>query len=63
MPYRVTGIGLEPLEYEKATLAEAAYLASKMADNGVAHVRVFDEHGREITPDELDAAWTRYFGR
>jgi len=52
----VTGIGLIPLEYHEDTLARAAYLASKMQDQGVRDVHVFDENGRELTPDELREA-------
>lgn len=65
MNYRVTGIGLEPLEYREETLARAAYLASKMADNGVRDVRVFDKDGRQISDKELSEApvlpgWQRH---
>jgi len=60
MTYRVTGTGPEgPLEYAKEELAEAAYLARKMTDNGVEDVRVFDDNGRDvnITDAPLPAGW------
>lgn len=65
MGYRITGVGVEPLDYREETLARAAYLASKMADNGVRDVRVFDQEGRELTDSELRDApplpgWTRH---
>ena len=51
MPYKVTGQGLNGIElaYDKATLSEAGYLASKMADNGVSNVRIHDELGAPVT--------------
>jgi hypothetical protein len=53
MSYRVTGVGLEPVEYLQETLASAAHLARRMADNGVRDIHVFDADGRELTEDEL----------
>jgi hypothetical protein len=60
--YRITGIGRnESLEYFKDDLAEAAYLARKMADNGVDEVRVFDSAGNEIdiTDAPLPPGWRK----
>jgi hypothetical protein len=53
MAYRITGVGLEPLECDEATLARAAYLARKMADQGVSDIHVFDGEGRELSAAEL----------
>jgi len=62
MPYRITGMGLVPIDDAKATLDEAAYTAGKMADNGVKDVRVFDPAGRELSKAELQGwslpGWT-----
>ena len=55
--YRITGIGLEAVEISKPTLAEAARTASKMIDQGVADVKVFDAAGLEVTKADLDQAW------
>jgi hypothetical protein len=49
-------MGLVPLEYHEDTLAMAAYLASKMTDQGVRDVHVFDEDGCELSEDELREA-------
>ncbi|HYD38248.1 MAG TPA: hypothetical protein VEA60_11575 [Allosphingosinicella sp.] len=57
MTYRITGMGLEVVESFKPTLAEAARTASKMIDQGVADVRVFDAAGREVQQAERDQAW------
>jgi hypothetical protein len=46
MAYRVVSDNFG--EYIKATLAEAAYLAAKMADQGGRNVRVYDGEGREV---------------
>ena len=48
MSYRVKGVGVDPLEYREQTLALAAYLARKMADNVVRDVRVFGPDGRQL---------------
>jgi hypothetical protein len=56
MTYRITGTGTVPIDDRKATLGEAAYAASKMTDFGVTDVRVFDEAGRQVTEEELQAA-------
>lgn len=53
MAYRITGTGLVPIDEQRETLGEAAYAASRMADNGVRDVRVFDEAGRELGAEEL----------
>jgi hypothetical protein len=52
----VTGIGAEPLEHHKDSLADAAHLAHKMADQGVENVQVFDASGRMLDQAELDNA-------
>lgn len=54
MSYTVTGFGVGrvKLKYEKETLSEAGYLASKMADNGVADVHIADASGREVSLEE-----------
>ena len=59
MGYIVTGTGAEGqrLVYEKETLPEAAYLASKMVDNGVADARIADANGSEIS---LHEAWEAF---
>ena len=56
MAYRVTGIGLEPLEYHEPSLARAAYLARKMADQGVSDIHVFDDQGQELSAEEIEQA-------
>jgi len=55
--YRITGRGLEAVESRKPTLEEAAGTASKMRDQGVTDVKVFDPEGREVQKAELDRAW------
>lgn len=57
MPYRITGTGLEAVETFQPTLTEAARTASKMIDQGVVDVRVFDEAGREVSEAEWERAW------
>jgi hypothetical protein len=52
----VTAIGVEPLEYQKDNLADAAHLAHKMSDQGVQNVQVHDDSGRELSQAELDNA-------
>ena len=47
------GVGVDPLEYREQTLALAAYLARKMADNVVRDVRVFGPDGRQLNDVEL----------
>jgi hypothetical protein len=59
--YRITGTGTVPLVDHKDTLGEAANTASHMADNGVVSVQVFDEAGREIAAEELDAAFIQFW--
>ena len=56
MSYRVTGVGLEAVEYREDTLAQAAHMAKRMASDGVRDILVFDADGREITADELRKA-------
>lgn len=53
MPYRVTGAGMIPQSSEFPTLAQAAGLARRMADEGVENVYVFDPLGQKLTPEEL----------
>ena len=59
MTYTVIGKGAadESLSYEKETLPEAYYLASKMSDNGVAHVHIIDDGGVDIP---LEEAWEAF---
>ena len=57
MPYRITGMGLETVESFQPTLADAARTASKMNDQGVTGVRVFDDAGREVPEAEWKRAW------
>ena len=52
-----TGVGDEPLQYQKASLADAGHLATKMSDNGVPDVAIFDGNGAEISVCE---AWSAY---
>lgn len=51
------GAGDKKLSYPKNTLAEAGYLASKMADNGVKSVQILDDNGKEYSDDE---AWEAF---
>ena len=60
MSYRVTGMGEGPIEASKPTLEAAARTASRMADQGVRNVRLFDEEGREVPPAEWEQAWWRW---
>ena len=65
MSHRVIGVGVEPLDYSEESLALAAYLARKMADNGVEDIRVFDSEGRQLSDVELANAplppgWTKH---
>lgn len=50
MSFKVTGNGHRgiALAYEKNTLREAGYLASKMKDNGVLNVRIWDGDGNKV---------------
>ena len=59
MKHTITGTGAEgeKLFYEKDSLAEAGYLASKMADNGVADAQILDEDGAEVS---LEKAWEAF---
>jgi hypothetical protein len=50
-------MGLEAVESFKPTLAQAARTASKMTDQGVTDVKVFDAAGLEVPKGELDRAW------
>ncbi len=62
MSYRVTGRGpYGPLEESKEELWDAAYLASKMIDNGVQDVHVFDADGHEVDRSKapLPPGWKR----
>jgi hypothetical protein len=56
LAYRITGKGLGPVESFKASLAEAARTAWKMADQGVTDVKVFDAAGLEVPSADLDHA-------
>lgn len=50
-------MGLEAVESFKSTLEQAARTASKMSDQGVTDVKVFDPAGLEVPKAELDQAW------
>jgi len=55
----VIGVGVDgaKLSYQKETLGNAGYTASKMADNGVDSVRIFDNNGKEYS---LDDGWEAF---
>lgn len=59
MKYTVTGTGIgdAKLVYEKGTLPEAYYVASKMADSGVADVQIIDGNGSDISLEEAFQAF------
>jgi hypothetical protein len=60
MPYRITAVfSGERSSYSKETLAEAAYLAAKMADQGGTDVKVFDDDNCEVdtTNAPLPPGW------
>lgn len=59
MKFVVIGIGVDgaKLSYQKETLGNAGYTASKMADNGVESVRIFDDKGKEYS---LDDGWEAF---
>ena len=56
MTYRVTGGGMIPRSSEFATLAQAADLARRMADEGIENVFVFDQLGRKLSSEKLARA-------
>ena len=57
MSYTVTGMGVVPLSSMKPDLQTAARTASKMIDQGVMDVRVYDSNGTEVIPEDWEAAW------
>lgn len=59
MKFVVIGIGVggAKLSYQKETLGSAGYTASKMADNGVEAVQIFDDKGKEYS---LDDGWKAF---
>lgn len=59
MKFVVVGIGVggAKLSYQKETLGNAGYTASKMTDNGVESVRIFDDKGKEYS---LDDGWEAF---
>ena len=46
------GVGGAKLSHQKETLGNAGYTASKMTDNGVESVRIFDDKGKEYSLDD-----------
>lgn len=60
MGYRITGMGDGAVEAHKPTLTQAARTASKMIDQGVLDVRLFDADGIEVPAEEWNAAWWRW---
>lgn len=63
MSYKVTGLGIQPLRSVYPDLERAAKTASKMEDQGVEDVRVFDPAGAEVPRCEWQAAWWRWAER
>jgi hypothetical protein len=63
MSYRVTGVGTEPVSSTYPNLERAARTASKMEDQGVGDVRVFDPSGAEVPRSEWEAAWWQWAER
>jgi dihydrodipicolinate synthase/N-acetylneuraminate lyase len=61
--YSITGIGTEPVSASAANLEEAARTASKMEDQGIKNVRVFDPSGAEVPQAEWEAAWWQWDAR
>jgi hypothetical protein len=57
MPYTISGIGVGPVMSSKADLVGAARTASKMIDQGVRDVRVYDGGGTEVLRPEWEKAW------
>lgn len=56
MAYRVTGTGMIPRGSDLPTLAQAAALARRMAQEGIENVFVFDALGRKVSDDKLTRA-------
>jgi hypothetical protein len=63
MRYKVTGVGLEPVVRVHSNLERAAQTASKMQDQGLRDVRVFDPSGVEVPRQNWEAAWTSWAKR
>jgi len=63
--YIIRGVGLGPIEERRQELADAAYIAFKMADNGVQNVHIFDEAGQEmdIVFSPHPPGWVKRHGR
>ena len=63
MSYKVTGSDIGPVCSFYTVLESAARTASKMEEEGVRDVKVFDPSGAEVLREEWEAAWEQWAER